>query len=113
MCPVCNKRYETDEDFTFPENFGKFVIPVDNEHFFSDHLILSGEELVSAEFIKNMMGEKEFMNMKYRNSTDLTELKPSAVAGNPLWGSQEIYGEDFGQLKILRLKRSVSGNEYE
>jgi hypothetical protein len=45
--------------------------------------------------------------MKFRQTTDLTELAPPGLLCNkqkPMWGCSTIYKDDYGSLRILNLK---------
>ncbi len=52
------------------------------------------------------MGDRLFFNMHLRNTTDLTEVAPPGCIRDPAkpkWGSQTIYKNDYGPLRILKL----------
>lgn len=53
------------------------------------------------------MGDKNLMNLQCRNTTDFKEIAPPGCLVNrdkPRWGSQTIYKNDFGPLRILKLQ---------
>jgi hypothetical protein len=79
---------------------------VENEHFFSDHLIRNRDLFITSQTLRYMMGDRLFLNMKLRNTTDLTEVAPPGCIldpAKPKWGSQTIYKNDYGPLRILKL----------
>lgn len=107
--------YENDEDFYFPpeENCEEMqcTIPVDNEHFLSEHLARSKETLLGSQTQRDLIRYKKLIvdlgELPFLISNNLDNSAPAGhvlTKENPRWLSQSIYKNDFRHLKILKLK---------
>lgn len=98
-CPICKKEFDNTKTLFFNNNEFLNTINVDNENFYSDHLVINKERLISTQSFKKY-GPKLSNDQKRRSSFDLIQILRES---NSLFSSSERNYKQVGPLKILQL----------
>eukprot|EP00347_Sterkiella_histriomuscorum_P003669 403363399 len=107
-CPICGEKYETKSDFRFSESKLMRSIQVDNEHFYSLHLISARNSIQSDLLDSQHFKPPQIDKFQRRHSFDDKQMPTYIEKTNDMVIDKLLYYHPEGPLNVYKLHQNES-----